>query len=37
MYYEDGTHASEAGSEFVAGYMYRAISTDMKQNMEQKQ
>ena len=37
MYYEDGTHASEAGSEFVAGYIYRAISTDMKQNMEQKQ
>ena len=30
MYYEDGTHASEAGSEFAAGYIYRAISADMK-------
>lgn len=37
MYYEDGTHASEAGSEFVAGYIYCTILADMKQNMEQKQ
>ena len=37
MYYEDGTHASEAGSEFAAGYIYCTILADMKQNMEQKQ
>lgn len=31
MYYEDGTHASEAGSEFAAGYIYCTIRADMKQ------
>ena len=33
MYYEDGTHASEVGSEFAAGYIYRAILADIKQKM----
>ena len=35
MYY-DLFYASEAGSEFAAGYIYCTILADMKQNMERK-
>ena len=29
MYYEDGAHASESGSDFAAKYIWDAIETDL--------
>lgn len=36
LYYEDGAHASEAGSEFAAKYIWESILTDLNNRMESK-